>query len=200
MHLRMAALMMTLLLVLTGCGGNANESIEHKVRQNYAALAEFSGRALVTADYGDKVYQYEVEMFGDLDSGSLKVLSPESIAGTGFHWSDDAGSVSYDDVALETGRLSPDGLSPVDAMPLVLEALTTGRLLAFGEEMLEGEETFFLELANPTFQEGAGTVLVWLSPEDHGLRRCEITWDGTTVITCSFTQFTFTTDEYELEG
>lgn len=194
--------MMTFLLlcVLTGCGANESNAPATRALEAYATLTGFSGAAQVTADYGDKVYQYEMEVSGDLDSGSLRVTAPESIAGTGYSWSEGGGSVSYEEITLETGPLSPDGLSPTDAMPLVLTAMTTGRQLSWCEEKLAGEETLRLELANPSYSEGVSSVLVWLSTEDYALRRCEITWEGRTVITCSFTRFSFTTNIQESEG
>lgn len=202
MRAKLAAPMMTLLLLclLAGCGANESSAPDEQVRENYAALTSFSGRAQVTADYGEKVYQYEVTLAGDLTGGRLEVTAPESIAGTGFNWSDGGGSASFEDVTLETGALSSDGLSPVDAMPLILNALTTGKLTASCEETLEGEEALRLTLANPSYPEGTSAVLVWLSSEDNALRRAEITWEGTTVITYVFTDFTFTTDPQMIEG
>lgn len=201
MRLKLGALMMTLLLVLTACGGG-NEAVSQdaKLRQSYAALTSFSGQAQVTADYGDKVYQYDVAVAGDLKSGTLEVKAPESIAGASFSWSDGGGSVAYDGVSLETGGLSPDGLSPTDAMPVILTALTAGKQLAAGKETLAGEETVFLELANPSYPEGTSAVSVWLAGEDGALRRAEISWEGTTVITWNFTAFSFTSEQQETEG
>jgi len=200
----MAALMMTLLLLLlSGCGGgNETVSQDARLRQNYAGLTSFTGVARVTADYGDKVYQYDISVSGDLSSGTLEVLSPETIAGTGFSWSDGGGVMTYEEVSLETGTLSPDGLSPADAMPLVLNTLATGKQLAAGEETIDGEKTLFLELANASYQEETSTVCVWLAQESGALRRAEITWEGNTVITYSFTEFSYTFDRsnQETEG
>lgn len=203
MRLKTAALMMTLLLLLSGCGGgNETTSQDARLRRSYAELTSFAGEARVTADYGDKVYQYDVSVSGDLTSGTLEVRSPEAIAGAGFSWSDGGGVMTYEEVSLETGALSPDGLSPADAMPLILNALATGKQLAAGEETIDGEKTLFLELANVNYQEETSTVCVWLAQESGALRRAEITWEGSTVITCSFTEFSYTFDlsNQETEG
>lgn len=202
MRAKLAAPMMTLLLLvlLAGCGGNGTTAPETRALERYAALTSFSGQAQVTADYGDKVYQYDVTLTGDLASGRLEVTAPKSIAGTGFSWSDGKGSASYGDVTLETGALCPDGLSPVDGMPLILTALTTGKLTSACEETLEGEDTLRLTLANPSYPEGKSEVTVWLSQEDDALRRGEITWEGETVIVYTFTDFTFSTDLQTQEG
>ena len=198
--LRLGALTMTLLLALTACGeGGMTMNLDARYLQRYAALTGFEARAEVTADYGERVYQYQVALQGDLTQGSLEVLSPEGVAGCAFHWSEGGGEMSYEGVTLETGRLSDDGLSPADAMPLILNTLTTGRQCSAGRQTLEGEETVCLELSNPAYPEGTSTVLVWLGEEDGGLRRAEVTYDGATVITLAFTSFSFTYSETNQE-
>ena len=112
--------------MLSACGeGRESAGLDARFRRYYAALSSFTARAQVTADYGERVYQYELAMSGDLTQGSLEVLSPENIAGAGFSWAEGGGSMSYEGVSLETGALSEDGLSPADAMPMILETLAT---------------------------------------------------------------------------
>ena len=194
---KLAAPMMTLLLLclLTGCGEHATNTRESRALEQYAALTSFIGGAQVTANYGDKVYQYEVDLSGDLAGGCLEVTAPENIAGITFIWSDGGGTAQFEDVSLETGSLSPDGLSPVDAMPLFLTAITTGRLNDSCVEKLGEEETLRLTLANPAYPEGKSEVALWLSAEDFSLRRGEIAWEGETVITYTFSAFSFTTEQ-----
>lgn len=195
--------MMILLLAafcLTACGSGTAEPLEVQYKENYVNLTGFSGEAVVTADYGEQLYQYRVDVSGDLTQGRMDVVAPDSIAGTGFTWSGGEGTVSYDTVTLETGELSPDGLSPADAMPVILDALSRGNLLSSCEEQLEQEPVLCLELTNPSQQEGSERVTAWLSREDGALRRAEIAWEGTTVITMAFPEFTYTYSEAEIEG
>ena len=42
-------------------------------------------------------------------------------------------------------------------------------------------------------------MLAWLAREDGALRRAEVTKDGTTVVTCRFTEFTYTYDDINQE-
>ena len=112
MRLRLGALMMTLLLGLTACaGGQSASGLDAKYRSYYAALTGFSGRCTVTADYGTKVYEYELALAGDLTQGEAEVTAPENIAGVRFQWEDEDGALVYDGVTLETGELSPDNRS-----------------------------------------------------------------------------------------
>ena len=45
-------------------------------------------------------------------------------------------------------------------------------------------------------------MLAWLAGREGALRRAEVTKDGTTVVTCRFTEFTYTYDDtnQETEG
>ena len=55
---------------------------------------------------------------------------------------------------------------------------------------------------SPAYPDESSTVLAWLAREDGALRRAEVTKDGTTVVTCRFTEFTYTYDDtnQETEG
>ena len=100
MRLRLGALMMTLLLGLTACaGGRSASGLDAKYRSYYATLTGFSGRCTVTADYGTKVYEYELALAGDLTQGEAEVTAPENIAGVRFQWADEDGALVYDGVA-----------------------------------------------------------------------------------------------------
>ena len=200
MRLKMAALMITLVLVLSACTGGRQTSPEQFVRQHYSGITAYNARGEITADYGDKVYRFAVAISGDLTSGQLEVTAPASVAGTAFRWVDGRGVVSYGDVTLETGGLSPDGLSPVDAMPVVLNALVGGTLVTAGEEQLEGEKVIFLELTPVGFSPEQSTVLVWVEAESCALRRWEITWEGTTVVSCQIAEYSDTTQVDTMEG
>ena len=81
--------------------------------------------------------------------------------------------------------------------PLVLTALAEGRQLSAGEQKLDGEETVFLELANPKSQDEDNRVLCWLEKSDGALRRAEVLSAGMTVVTLVFSEFTYTFDIQE---
>ena len=201
LRFRLGALMMTLLLGLSACAGAQSASgLDAKYRARYAALTEFSGQCTVTADYGSAVYEYAVAISGDLTQGETTVTAPENIAGISFRWTDEDGTLVYDGVTLETGELSPDGLSPADAVPMILNALATGQQLSTGEQKLNGEEVLFLELANPETAAEENHVLCWLSCGDGALRRAEVTGSGRTVVTLIFSDFSYTYDTQKIEG
>lgn len=200
LRFRLGALMITLLLGLSACAGGQTSGLDAKYRARYAALTEFSGQCTVTADYGTSVYEYGLALSGNLEQGEATVTAPENIAGISFRWSQQEGELVYDGITLETGELSPDGLSPSDAVPMVLNALAAGRQLSTGEQKLDGEDVVFLELANPETSDEENRVLCWLSESDGALRRAEVTGGGMTVVTLIFSEFTYTYDTQKIEG
>lgn len=194
MRQKLAALTISLLL-LTGCG-QLQEEQDALLRRNYERLTGFSAEAAVTADYGDWIYRYDVTIGGTLTEGTLIVTAPENIAGTGFAWTAEGGAAEYDGARLDTGALSADGLSPVDGMRTALNALANGRQLSCEPDALAGEEVLVLELTNPDWANEDSTVCAWLAADGGALRRAEVRWQGTTVVTYEFSTFDYT---YEIE-
>lgn len=185
---------LSLALLLTGCGlgGEKPEELATAFRETYSQMTLFQAQAQVTADYGDRAYQYTVQCEGNAQSGSLTVTEPESIAGAGTRWEDGQTCLDYEELTLETGQLSPDGLSPADAMPVILQTCVDGALLESGwEDWDEEGQVLYLLLQNPNAQQS--TVALWVDPETYAMKQAEILWDGQMVIEFSFAAFTLET-------
>lgn len=191
-------MMILLLYALSGCKGA--EAPHEGYRRDYRSLTAYSGEAEVTADYGDKVYQYQVTINGDDRGGEVRVTEPEAIAGTGYRWEKGSCQATYEDITIATGHISGDGLSPADAMPVLLEAMGSGREIAAEEQKLEDKDVLFLELANPNYPEEVSRVQVWLDQTNGALCRGEILWQDKTVITVDFDTFSYTAKQSEIEG
>ncbi len=126
MHLRKAGVpMIAALLLLSGCGKAELQADELSLsmRTTYLSMSEFSGEASITADYGDSSFTYTLQVEGTQLGGSLTVLSPEEVAGAVVTWQEGETTLTYEGVSVETGELSPDGLSPTDGIPLILQAV-----------------------------------------------------------------------------
>jgi len=73
----LALVLMITLTLLCGCsakGGAEDKAIE--IRSKYLESAELSLRAEMTADYGDRVYDYSVVCSGDGKTGRLDIEEP----------------------------------------------------------------------------------------------------------------------------
>ncbi|MCD7757015.1 MAG: hypothetical protein LUH45_02400, partial [Clostridiales bacterium] len=117
--------------LLTGCGGGGASATDQadEVRASYSSLTAYTASAAITANCNGRVYSYEADFSGDLNSGVMTVTGPDNIAGCSVSWDENGTVLDWEQAALDTGDLNGDGLSPVDAMPALLTCTTTGLLL-----------------------------------------------------------------------
>lgn len=204
MRKRLCALMMTLILPLSACGGtgSGNEAEEKltEVRGRYLEMTACSGHADLRADYGQRVYDYGIDFTWQREGETLLTLTaPENVAGTTAHISAGETALEYDGVMLETGPLNPAGLSPVDAIPALLSYAREGFAAECALEGAEGEEKrLHVICRDPETEPGAGTEAeLWFSPETGTLLEGELSQEGFTVIQCRFTGFDMTLSRQE---
>ena len=196
MRKRLCALMMTLPL-LAGCGrggngGNSADGLALTIRTEYLAMTACSATAEITADYGQRVYEYTLSVSWQKGGETvLTVVEPELIAGITARIRDGSAVLEYDGASLETGLLSGDGLSPMDAVPAMREYILTGYIAECDFEDTEEGRRLWLCCRAPEQSPGTGTeAAFWFDVDSHALTRAEILSDGYTVIRCVFIDFT----------
>lgn len=187
--------MILLLLVLGGCGGNGQQSEEAlalEVRTDYLAMSACSGTAEIRADYGQRVYDYTIDFTWQKEGDMvLTITRPEEVAGVTAVLRQGETLLQYEDVRLETGPVSPEGLSPVDSLPALLEYIRTGSITQCGSESLDTVEALRIQCGDPEGASGRGTeAVLWFDKETHALLQGELRSDGFAVIQCKFSTFT----------
>ena len=178
--LLICVLMMTLSLSACGGGGGGSEAEELAltIRGEYLAMTSCAAQAVVTADYGQRVYRYELSAAVNGEEALLTLTAPETVAGLTARIEEDEGWLEYDGAILETGELAPGGLTPMGAIPALLEEL--GEVQALRVVSRDPEE-----------KQGSGTeTTLWFDAATHALVRGEISQDGVCVLQCEFSQFT----------
>lgn len=191
------ALMMTLVL-LTGCsrGEQSNvDSVEElalNVRTEYLAITACAGSVDITADYGQRVYEYSMDISWSKDGETkLTLTAPENIAGIAARIQDGKTYLEYSGASLETGALSGTGLSPIEVVPAVLEYICSGYIGASDFETEEDRRLLWFICRDPDCQPGEGIeAAFWFDPDSHALKRAEILSDGYCVVRCIFREFT----------
>ena len=199
MRERICALTMTLVLFLTGCGeeGNEAEKLLQTVRGAYLEMTACSCHGDITADYGQRVYEFGVDITWEKEGRTVLVLtSPENVAGITATVEKGETTLEYDGVMVETGPLDSAGLSPMDALPALLTYAREGYMAECCMENWDGASLLRVTCRDPERDPGQGVeAQLWFRPEDLGLARGEISEDGRTVIQCVFTNFSMSRPE-----
>lgn len=192
---RVCAQMMSLCLLLTACGagvGSAAEEAALQIRAEYLAMETCTASMEITADYGQRVYVYSVDMTWAREGETrLTVTAPENVAGVSARIAEGSTWLEYDGAAIDTGPLSPDGLSPVDAAAALLAAAREGFMAECVAETLGETAAVRVSCRDAEVPAGSGVETdLWFDAQTHALLRGEIAVDGFTVIQCVFTVFT----------
>lgn len=189
--MRKLLLCVPMILLLAGCSTakvSQAEELALGLRGEYLEMTACSAHLAVTADYGQRVYDYEMDAALEGEELTLTLTAPETVAGMTAHLSQGEGRLEYDGVWVETGTLDEDGLTPLGAFPAMLEAIRGGYITAC---CLEEEETLLrLDCGDPAASPGKGReVTLWLDASTRSLVRGEIRVDGYRVIVCECTNF-----------
>lgn len=193
MH-RVLSCVLMMILLLTACGGSGEESPENlaaRIRGEYLNLARWTASMDVTADYGDRVFDFSVDASWEREGDTvLTITAPELVAGITARITGGEGWLEYDGASLSTGPIGGDGMSPLEAVPYLMEQVTAG-YMARCTFRGEGEDCR-LEVVcrDPEGVEGEGLeCILCFHPDTHDLEGMEVCQDGFTVLTLRMTEF-----------
>ncbi len=196
MKLNWFGLLLTPLFLLSGCGQQGTDSQQQalELRTTYLSMTACQGTLQVTADYGQRVYTYEMDMTwqGDATQGetTLVVTQPDIIAGLTITATQGESTLQYYGISIETGPLYEDGPNPIETIPYFLEVVRSGFIAECGYELVGEEEQLRFTCRSVDNPSGTGEeVTLWFSKEDGLLQRGELAVDGVTMITCVFEDF-----------
>ena len=186
-------LMMTLLLcACTGERDDSPEQLAAAIRGEYLSLAAWRAEADVSVSYGDTVFEFSLSAAGERDGETvLTVTAPDTVAGITARVRKGETLLEYDGAGLSLGALDGSGLTPVSALPAVLQSLTEGYMARCAWQG-EGEgRALLIQCRDPRAEEGKGTGFdLYLDPATHALLRAEVSADGVLVLTVRFHEFT----------
>lgn len=179
-------------LLLAGCGKagvSEAEELALAIRGEYLAMDGCAARAAITADYGQRVYQYELAVAVSGEETALTLSAPETVAGLTARMTGEENLLEFDGVCVETGPLDENGLTPVSAVPALLEAAKSGYITACALE--EDGAVLRVDCGDSAGSPGTGTeTALWFDAATHALTQGEISSDGFRVILCEFSDFT----------
>ena len=189
--MRKLLLCVPMMLLLAGCTPakvSQAEELALGLRGEYLEMTACSAHLSVTADYGQRVYDYEMDAVLEGEELTLTLTAPETVAGMTAHLSEGEGQLEYEGVWVETGTLDENGLTPLSAFSAMLEAARGGYITACSLE--EEENLLRVDCGDPTASPGEGReVTLWFEPSTRNLVRGEVSVDGFRVILCECTDF-----------
>ena len=121
-------------LLLTGCGSSAAENRYRAFSEELAARDTLYFTARLQAEYPDKSVTFKLRYALADGDQTVTVVEPDSIAGIRARLLPGETLLEYDDLILDTGNLDKNGLSPMSALPVLVEAMRSGHLDSHWQE------------------------------------------------------------------
>ena len=200
--MRKAALFaLMLMLLLTACGGGEEENEAARLQQQYAAVRSATMEADIVCHYDDEVREYTLLCAYTPEKSTVTVLAPENLAGISAYVEDGMLTLSYDDLSLDAGTYSAAAVSPVVALPNLMEAAAWGYPAQQSEESV-GERLCFRMGCDLSDQPDT-VYTTWFDKESMLPLKSEISTGDVVVFEVNWTRFEVTeraeADEAEIE-
>ena len=126
MKKQLVLLLSLICLCLPACGNNkAQESFEsfcEKLRES----DKLSFDASLRSEYDEKTVEFSVRYASDEEGCSVTVTKPELISGISAHIEKGGSELRFDDMILDTGKLTDFGLTPMSALPMLIDGVKEG--------------------------------------------------------------------------
>lgn len=182
---RLCALTAAILFISSCSGGVSPEAEVDGFMESIGNASEVIFTADITADYGVHVFDYGVRCELGAGGGAIEILSPENIAGTRVLVGDGGATLEYEGAEVFTGEIMPEGLSPVDALPMLVELWSGGLVTEAVREGFEGEDC----VAALYRVSDESDMRTWFSKKSGLPLRAEVYFDGCTVLFFNFYDF-----------
>ena len=178
-----------LMLLLTACGGEEKDPAA-ELQAQYANLAGAVMEADVSCHYADEDRAYTLLCDYAPERSTVTVLSPANLAGISATVENGTLTLSYEDISLDAGGYSAAAISPVAALPKLMQAAASGYVTEKSEETV-GERPC-LRLACDLPDDEGSVYTTWFDQETLLPLRSEISAEGTVVFEVAWTRFEVT--------
>lgn len=172
-------------LLLAGCGTHGDSvSDALQLRQQLTKGEGVSFVAAVTADYGDRIYDFTMNCNAD-NTGAVDftVVSPETINGISGSISEGVGKLTFDDKVLLFEPLTQGQLTPAIGPWLMIKAIQGGYIRSLADADDCREITFDDTLGSENYQ------LVLTLDKDQTPVFCQIFWNNRRILSLTISDF-----------
>ncbi len=180
------AVILCITIILCGCGNSSNSLKEGMdLRRQILESSGCSFHGTITADYGEKIYIFEMDCKTDKD-GTLQftVTKPDTIAGITGKIDNEGGAITFDDKVLAFQTLADGQVTPVTAPWLLMKTLRSGYI----RDSVETKEGIEISV-DDSYREDALRLNIFVK---NGLpAEGEIYWQGRRILTVLVEDFAF---------
>ena len=171
---------MLALVCLCSCAFSPQSAAEN-IQNTLSETEEITLTADIKADHGQRVSEFKIACRYDGDA-ELEIMKPEIIRGVTAKYDGEKYELSYGGNAVTTGAVTRNGLSPAEAIPVLIKQWQTGYITAASFEKISGTDAVYFrtDITDSIFQ---GT---WFEKGTALPLHSEIYEDGNLVITCDF--------------
>jgi hypothetical protein len=182
--LRKWIILLAAIMLLASCSAATenDEDFAHEIRGEFLGASRLVIGAGITADYGDRVYDFTIRYSGSSDAGEITLLAPEAVAGITAEVALENLILIYDGARLDTGALTRGGLSPAGALPMLISQWQGGSIESVGRETLGGTDTVTITTAICD----SVSQKTWFDAATRLPVRAEISDGGKMVVACVF--------------
>lgn len=169
-------LLLVCCLLLSACGSHAAEDRYSSFAQALSETDTLSFTAVLRAEYEDKTVDFTLRYDADTEGAVVTVLAPELVAGIKARVSGGSTALEYEGIIIDTGRLDDYGLTPMSALPTLVEAMRGGHLESYWTE--DNRAVFQLILDDHLY------AVVYFESETMTPVRAELVSDGSVRVVC----------------
>lgn len=183
--MKIAAAVVLIVCLLSGCGAGDDQMDQAmNLRKKILEADVCSFQSVITADYGDALYTFQMECSTD-SAGNLQftVTDPETISGITGSISQDSASLTFDDKVLAFPMLADGELTPVSAPWLFMNTLRSGYLTGCSKE----EEGFCIYI-DDSFEESPLHLMIYTN-QDILPVSAEIVWQERRILSLDIRDF-----------
>lgn len=178
-----------LLFLLTACGGEEPNPVTELQRQ-YAAVTSATMEADIVCHYEDEVREYTLLCAYTPEKSTVTVLAPDELSGISAAVENGTLTLSYDDLSLDAGVYSAAAVSPVAALPKLMEAAGRGYPAQQSEETLD--QRACIRMGCDLSDDTETLYTTWFDKDSLLPLKSEITQNGVLVFEVTWSRFEVT--------
>ena len=183
--MKIAAVALLVLSLFTGCSAK-DDAMDRAMtlRKQLLSGEECSFHTIITADYGDRLYTFEMDCTMDANGLlSFTVTQPDTICGITGTISDNGAALTFDNNILAFPMLADGQVTPVSGPWIFANTLKCGYLTGCSRE----DQALVLYI-DDSYEEDALQVDIWLTQEDIPVRG-DILCDGKRILSLEIEDF-----------